>query len=228
MCTAKDGGGMGFQDINAFNLAMLAKQAWHLIHRTQSLFYRVYKARYFSNCTLLEAPLGNNPSFVWRSLLAAREVITAGSRWWVGDGNLIGVTSHKWLSHDPVFIGVPNPELRVRDLIDEDIRQWDRGKLHALFAPSIRSEILALPLNNLQARDPLTWMQNKSITFSVKFAYHVALRLKQQHPVEHSVARLDQPIWRKIWLLNVPPKVRTFIWRACSNFKQPTYSGQST
>ena len=31
---------MGFQDISSFNLAMLAKQAWRLIHNEQSLFYR--------------------------------------------------------------------------------------------------------------------------------------------------------------------------------------------
>ena len=44
LCTDKNRGGMGFQDINAFNLAMLAKQAWCLLQGTQSLFYRVYKA----------------------------------------------------------------------------------------------------------------------------------------------------------------------------------------
>ena len=47
---------MGFRGINAFNLAMLAKQAWRLIHGTQSLFYQVYKARYFPSSTFLEAP----------------------------------------------------------------------------------------------------------------------------------------------------------------------------
>ena len=61
LCTAKDRGGMGFWDTNAFNLAMLAKQAWRLIHGTQSLFYRVYKTLYFPSCTFLEAQLGHNP-----------------------------------------------------------------------------------------------------------------------------------------------------------------------
>ena len=104
----------------------------------------------------------------------------------------------------------------MSDLIDEDTRQWDRGKIHALFTARTRNEILALPLNNLQAQDSLIWMENKARTFSVKIAYHVALRLKQQQVVEHSKARSDKSTWKKIWTLNIPPNVRNFIWRACS------------
>lgn len=48
---------MGFLDINAFNLVMLAKHAWHLIHGPHSLFYHVYKARYFPTCSFLDAEL---------------------------------------------------------------------------------------------------------------------------------------------------------------------------
>ena len=69
LCESKRKGGMGFRDIHAFNLAMLAKQAWWLLMETHSLFYRVYKARYFPSCTFMDAKLGTNPSFVWRSLL---------------------------------------------------------------------------------------------------------------------------------------------------------------
>ena len=89
--------------------------------------------------------------------------------------------------------------------------------VHALFSQRTSREILAIPLSNLHTRDSLIWMKNKSRTFSVKSAYQVAVRLTQQHDEEHSVARRDQPIWKKIWSLNVPPKVRTFLWRACSN-----------
>ena len=42
LCSSKNKGGLGFWDIHAFNLAMLAKQSWWLIHGTHSLFYRVY------------------------------------------------------------------------------------------------------------------------------------------------------------------------------------------
>ena len=45
-----------------------------------------------------------------------------GSRWKIGDEKHIGVTTHKWLSHDPIFNREPDPELKVSDLIDEDTR----------------------------------------------------------------------------------------------------------
>ena len=55
----------------------------------------------------MEADLGDNPSFVWRSLLEARDLIKAGSRWQVGDGKSIGVMSHAWLPDAPVFVNAP-------------------------------------------------------------------------------------------------------------------------
>ena len=75
LCSLKTKGEMGFRDFHVFNLAMLAKQAWRLVHHTQSLFYKVYKARYFPNCSFLEADIGSNPSYVWRSFLMAREIL---------------------------------------------------------------------------------------------------------------------------------------------------------
>jgi len=88
---------MGFRDIHAFNLAMLAKQAWRLLNHQNSLFFRVYKARYFPNVSFLKAELGSNSSYVWRSLLKAREIILAGAKWKVGSGTLINIMGHQWL-----------------------------------------------------------------------------------------------------------------------------------
>ena len=132
---------MGFWDLNAFNLAMLAKHAWRLIQNTHSLFHKVYKARYFPRNSFLKAELGPNPSFVWRSLLAARVIIMEGSRWQVGDGRTIEVATHVWLPHAPIFLQEPTLNMRVCELIDEDTRQWDRGKVLATFTQKTWGDI---------------------------------------------------------------------------------------
>ena len=62
-------------------MALLAKQCWRLLQNPQSLFYRVFKARYFPNCSIMEATLGNNLSFLWQSILSGREVILKDLSW---------------------------------------------------------------------------------------------------------------------------------------------------
>ena len=76
----------------------------------------------------MQAELGGNPSLVWRSLLAARDILKEGARWKVGDGQTIGIATHNWLPRKLVFLHNPLGELRVYDLIKEDSRQWDRDK----------------------------------------------------------------------------------------------------
>ena len=70
MCLSKEKGGMGFTDLKTFNLALLAKQGWRLQTNSSSLFHRVYKAKYFPMCDFLEADMGRQPSYAWRSLMA--------------------------------------------------------------------------------------------------------------------------------------------------------------
>lgn len=88
LCTAKPDGGLGFRNLFSFNTALLAKQCWRLLPNPHSLFFRVFKARYFPSCSFLEAQMGSNPSFLWRSILSGREIITKRLIWTQQAGHL--------------------------------------------------------------------------------------------------------------------------------------------
>lgn len=86
-----------------------------------------------------------------------------------------------------------------------------------LFAHGTRMEILQIPLPNAFSSDRLVWKETQSKVFTVKSTYQVALRLKNKSRIQNSGVRSDRILWKNIWSLNALPKVRMFIWRACSN-----------
>ena len=79
MCKSKFHGGMGFQDLQAFNLAMLAKQGWQILTNPNSIVARVFKAMYFPHVDILSSKTGCNPSYAWRSIHNSLEVIQKGT-----------------------------------------------------------------------------------------------------------------------------------------------------
>ena len=58
MCYSKSKGGLGFRNLQGFNLAMLAKQAWRILTNPTSLIARVFKTCYFPSADILSATLG--------------------------------------------------------------------------------------------------------------------------------------------------------------------------
>lgn len=75
MCLPKAKGGLGFRRMHQFNLAMLAKQGWQLLHNDTSLAARVIKGKYYPRTSFLQAKVGHNSSYTWKSLMDARHIL---------------------------------------------------------------------------------------------------------------------------------------------------------
>ena len=68
---------------------LLAKQVWRLKNNENSLFFSVFKAKFFPSCSVMEANSSSKGSFAWKSIIQASRIVEMGSVWQVGDGKSI-------------------------------------------------------------------------------------------------------------------------------------------
>ena len=112
---------------------------WRLIHQKDTLLYKVFSAKYFSQGSILAALVPQKRSYAWRSILQAQEVIEKCAIWRVGSRDAIEVWNHRWLP-DPTYNKIISPRgessiTRVSELFYPNTRVWDPGKLKELFYP---------------------------------------------------------------------------------------------
>jgi len=106
-------------------LALLGKQVWRLLHNTDSLPYKVFKSKYFPNCSVLDDEVKKNGSYAWQSILKARQVVRLRARWRIGNRESVFVRKDKWLPTQHVSCIIspqrnfPN-NTQVFALIDEE------------------------------------------------------------------------------------------------------------
>jgi hypothetical protein len=62
---------------------------------------KIMKEKYYPSSSFFEAPIGRQPSYIWRSFWNARSLLLEGLSWKVGDGTKIGIWTDKWVEKAP-------------------------------------------------------------------------------------------------------------------------------
>lgn len=130
-------GGLGFRDLEIFNMALLARQAWRLLQDPLSPSAKILKAVYFPSVSLFEAELGTHPSQVWRAILDGGDVLAHGVVRGTDDGRTTKIWDQNWIQRDmvmkPITSLVADPSVQVTDLIDDTSASWREDRLKEVF-----------------------------------------------------------------------------------------------
>uniref|UniRef100_A0A2N9I4S0 Reverse transcriptase zinc-binding domain-containing protein n=1 Tax=Fagus sylvatica TaxID=28930 RepID=A0A2N9I4S0_FAGSY len=170
--------------------------------------------------SMINAKMPHNASFAWRSILGAREIISLGTRWRVGNGTNIRIWKDRWIPTRSTFkvqspISILQENTTVDALIFQDTRLWNAPLIDAIFEVSEADTIKSIPLNRRSSTDTIIWSETKNGVYSVRSAYHLLMKAKKGG--ESSNNSQVNNLWKGIWNASVPQKIKLFIWKACKN-----------
>ncbi|XP_058755137.1 uncharacterized protein LOC131628302 [Vicia villosa] len=169
-------------------MAMVAKQGWNMLASPNSLVAKIFKARYFPHSSFLDAKIGNNPSFVWRSLWKAKDVLKLGSRWSIGGGVV----------------------LRSCQTLGSERKEGGGLMVKKIFDNEGADVILRVPLVADVLEDRLVWQEEKNGEYSVKSGYRLLKEL-QGSPRSFGI----EGSWKHLWNISAPPRAKHLLWRIC-------------
>jgi hypothetical protein len=186
-------GGMGFRDLEVFNLVLLAKQGWHILQQPKSLVANVLKDKYFFFCDFMQASMGRNPSYAWRRIFKARGLLEKGLLWRVGNGETMRLWLYHWLPIYPFHPAVSEKRgldtgALVSSLTNRNTGWWDLNMVNSLFPESVAAQICGLPLKSLAQLDRVVWKGTIHRCFSVRSAYYMEIVRREQEKGESSSA----------------------------------------
>lgn len=218
MCLPKEMGGLGFKDIQLFNQALLAKQAWRLRQTPNSLFSLFIKSKYSGDSKFLTAASGDRPFYAWRSILHGGELLIQGLKQLVGDGASLRVWTSHWISDGrkkaPLMKNIlVDLEMRVKDLIDPVSKTWDMLILEDNFFPRDIGIILKIkPV--VSSEGYWCWEHNKAGEYSVKSGYWLVLQIYKSELIREAQTQPSLNVLKDlIWQLKIAPKIKVFLWK---------------
>ena len=209
MCRPKNEGGLGFRDLSIFNDSLLAKQVWRLQTCENSLFYKVFKAKFFPNCSIMECVSFNKGSYAWKSILQSRHVIDVGAVWRIGDGCSVQIREDKWIPSLPTGKIISPPAVlpltsTVSSLIDTDTHSWKVDLIKHDFLPHEANMILGIPLSGRVIPDKLIWLPSTNGSYTTRSAYRLVVTVARNLHPSCSSQDENHVLWTGIWKLQVP------------------------
>ena len=103
-------------------------------------------------------------------------------------------------------------DLKVSSLTNHQQRCWCQDVLQQIFNDNDQINVFALPLMNNEVHDKIIWRLNANNEYNVKSAYHHLLEIIVQNDHLKVVGNSNL-----VWKLQVPPKVKYFLWCVLRN-----------
>lgn len=193
-----------------------------MINNPNSLYHRVFKARFFPNCSILEAKDLAIGSCAWESILSARDVICKDMVQRLGNGQAIRIKEDSWLPvrSNRTTISPLTPvqlDSKVSTLINHELGVWKSDLVEMLFLPHEASLILGIPLSTRMPPGNICWGITPNGNFSTKSAFKMIVAMDNNGEAGSSSPDSQQKFWKSLWSLRVPNKVKHFAQSACNN-----------
>lgn len=99
-------------------------------------------------------------------------------------------------------------EATVDSLIDFSNRGWKQDTLNLLFSPRDKELINSIPFCGKPVEDILMWPFTPTGSYTVKSGYRFLYNSRILDNGEYQTD--DSRLWKKVWGLQVQPKIRTF------------------
>ncbi|CAI0402618.1 unnamed protein product [Linum tenue] len=203
-------GEVGLRDTRQANIALLAKSGWRLIKDKNSLWTRLMHSKYgrhHSHLDILRPIKGS--SFAWRSFTKAAHLLRRGCAWNVKNGVRTNFWNDLWvlqvLLKEVALESIPADQegAVVADFVDEEGRLLPELFFHLLPADTTQA-IVSIAVDKISEEEyTLFWAPAADGKFSAKSAFS----LLHQLPPDP-----DEKVWKAIWKLPVPERVRSFMW----------------
>lgn len=191
----------------SFNLSMLSKQGWKLINETNPLVSAIMKVKYYPRTSFLQAEMGRNRSYAWRSMMEAMEVVKAGTRIKIGNGLSTNIWSVPWLPNVKngfLSTAIPNQfcDVLVNGFMNSEEHKWDMDVIDDVCNSSDIELIKHIPIPIVDTPDLWFWQFDDSGKFTIKSCYRW---------IQGEGDGTYRRFWNKLWSLKLPCKVTNFI-----------------
>lgn len=130
-----------------------------MIAKKDSVWVKALEAKYCRNSNFLTAPNIRGASWIWKSLLQVRDIISAGLCWGIRGEEDTNLWCDPWVLSIPNFVPLlksgtivsRNVNL-VKDLMTEGTRSWNVQLIQNLFEPSSVEAVLNISFPPIQVQ----------------------------------------------------------------------------